>query len=329
MMFTRRDLLISGGGLLLASTVPARPEPAGVLQGTAFSTSWRLVTHQLVKKPVLRASIETIIQSVDKAMSPFRTDSEISQFNRTATTDWQSLSAETCEVAREALRVAAMTSDAFNPTVGPIVGRFGFGPIKGTATGQSRDIAVEGGKLRKRKPDLSIDLCGIAKGYALDCMATACEIHGITDYLFELGGEVIARGRHPAGRDWRVGIEQPLSRTNRLPRANHLQRVIVLNDMALATSGTAINSYRIGHKRYSHIIDPHTRQPSESALASVSVVDPTAMTADALATALFVMGPRKGPAFAQQAGIDALFLIADGDRLRERTTAGFAARIHA
>lgn len=327
MMLSRRDLLISGGGLLLASTVPARPASAGVMQGSAFATSWRLVTHQTVDRPVLRSAIETIVRSVDKAMSPFRTDSEISQFNRTATTDWQSLSAETCDVTREALRVAALTSDAFNPTVGPIVGQFGFGPIKGIATGQSRDIAVEDGKLRKRKPDLSIDLCGIAKGYALDRMAAACEIHGITDYLFELGGEVIAKGRHPTGREWRVGIEQPMPRANRLPHTDHPQSVITLNGMALATSGVASNSYRIGHKRYSHIIDPHTRRPSESALASVSVVNPTAMTADALATALFVMGPQKGPAFAQEAGIDALFLIADDDTLRERTTTGFAARI--
>lgn len=319
MEFSRRELLISGGGLLLASTVPAQPASPNVLQGTAFATSWRLVTGERFDKPALRAAIDAVTQSVDQAMSPFRPDSEISHFNQTLTTDWHPVSADTCTVVGEALRVAALTSGSFNPTVGPIVGQFGFGPIRGTATGLSHEIAVRDGMLHKRRPELSIDLCGIAKGYALDRMAAACQAHGLTEFLFELGGEVIANGRHPAGRHWQVGIERP--------GTAGLRQVVTLDGMALATSGTAINSYQLGARRYSHIIDPRTAGPADTALESVSVVAATAMTADAMATALFVMGPQQGPAFAQDAGIDALFLVTDGDRLREISTAGMAARI--
>lgn len=321
MKLSRRELLISGGSLLLASTVPALPALPSVLQGTAFATSWRLVTHEPVGQSALPGEIEAIIRSVDRTMSPFRAESEICRFNRNLTTEWQPMSAETCVVVHEALRIAALTANAFNPTVGPIVGQFGFGPIKSTTTGLPSEIAVQDSKLRKLRPDLSLDLCGIAKGYALDRMAAACKAYGLEEYLFELGGEVVAYGHHPSGRHWQIGIEHPVPGTARL------QQAVTLNGKALATSSNTINAYQIGARRYGHIIDPSTGKPANSALASVSVVAATAMTADALATALFAMGPQLGPTLARIAGIEALFLIEESDTLREITTAGFDARI--
>ena len=319
MTLSRRELFTLGGGLLIASTAPARPASASVLRGSAFGTSWQLVTPEPVGQSVLPAAIDAIIQSVDRAMSPFRPDSQISRFNRFPTTDWQPVSSGLSAVVDEALRVAAMTSGAFNPTVGPIVGRLGFGPIKGTVHGQAWEIALQEGNVRKYRPGLSLDLCGVAKGHALDRMAAACEAHGLVDYLFELGGEVVAKGRHPAGRRWRIGIERPV------PGPASLQQAVTLDGMALATSGNTINSYRVGGRLYSHIIDPATGEPADSALVSVSVLANTAMRADALATALFVMGSHKGPAFANEAGIDALFLVEEGDTLRETVTADFSA----
>jgi thiamine biosynthesis lipoprotein len=321
MRFSRRGLMISATAVFAASVTPAWSASSGILEGRAFGASWRLVSAGGLNERIVRDAIEAVVESVDAAMSPFRADSEISRFNRTVTADWQVISAETCAVVREGLRVAGLTHGAFNPTVGPLVGRFGFGPIKGPVVGAPSDIAVRDGVVRKLQPALSLDLCGIAKGHALDRIVVALTDLGLTDFLLELGGEVHASGRHPAGRDWQVGVERPGM------GAGGVQCVVALGGMALATSGDAINSYRHGGRRYSHIIDPLTRQPTDTPLASVTVLATTAMTADALATGLYAMGPERGPAYAEGAGVEALFLTKDGDTLRAITTAGFGARI--
>lgn len=322
MKLSRRDLLISAGGMLAASALPAWAGPARALRGRAFGASWKLVSGGAFDEVAVHAAIESVVESVDGAMSPFRADSEITRFNGADTTGWQPLSADTCVVLREGLRVAALTSDAFNPTVGPLVGRYGFGPIGGTETGGAREIGLRDGMVRKLRPSLSLDLCGIAKGHALDRIVSACTALGLTDFLVELGGEVYARGRHPGGRGWHVGVERPLADTTGL-----LQLVVGLDGQALATSGNAVNGYRYGARRYSHIIDPTTARPADTTLASVTVVAASAITADAMATALYAMGPERGPDFAEAQGIEALFISEDGGNLRETATSGFSARI--
>src|SRR5690606_26444695 len=134
--------------------------------------------------------------------------------------------------------------------------------------------------------------------------------------LIELGGEVFTAGHHPSGRSWQVGIEQPS------PEGG-FQKAVALEGVSLATSGNTVNGYTYGGRRYSHIIDPTTGHPAGSELASVTVAAPAAMTADGLATALFAMGPERGPAFAGHTGIEALFIMADG---REVATGRFAER---
>ncbi len=321
MTLSRRELIVSGGGALLASTLPALGAETLVLEGSAFGSSWRLVAAGTGNSDALRSMFREIIAAVDHSMSPFRADSELSLFNRAPTTDWQPLSADMCRVVDEGLRVGALTSGAFNPTVGPLVGKFGFSPITYGRSGAAEEITVRGGAVRKARPELSLDLCGIAKGYALDRMAAACEAQGFHDFLVELGGEVVAKGRHPSGRFWQVAIERPVA------GSGAFQRVVALGGAALATSGDKVNSYLYRGRRYSHIIDPLTGEPASSSLASVTVAAARAMTADALATALFAMGTQRGPAFAQDAGIEALFIMREGKAMREVTTAGFDARI--
>jgi thiamine biosynthesis lipoprotein len=176
---------------------------------------------------------------------------------------------------------------------------------------------VADGTVAKARGALSLDLCGIAKGHALDRMVAACRARGMDDVLVELGGEVVARGRHPSGRAWRVGIERPSP-------AGGFQHAVALDGAALATSGSAVNGYAYRGRRYSHIIDPATGRPADTRLAGVTVAAPAAMTADALATALYAMGPERGPAFAQESGIEALFIMDDA---AEIATGGFDARI--
>lgn len=321
MTLSRRELIVSGGGALLASTLPALGAETLVLGGPAFGSSWKLVAGGTADGNGFRSAFEGIVASIDRAMSPFRADSELSLFNHARTTDWQPLSADVCRVLDESLGVNSLTSGAFNPTIGPLVGKFGFGPITNGKPGAAEEIVVRNGAARKARPELSLDLCGIAKGYALDRMAAACEAQGLSDFLLELGGEVVAKGRHPSGRSWQVAIERPAD------GGTAFQRVVALGGTSLATSGNRINSYLYRGRRYSHIIDPLTHEPAHSSLASVTVAAASAITADALATALFAMGAQRGPAFAQDAGIEAFFIMREGKALREVTTTGFDDRI--
>jgi thiamine biosynthesis lipoprotein len=320
MMFTRRAFLAGAGSLALARPVLAGSS-AAVIEGSAFGASWRAVVPEDNDPQTMRAAVQAIVNSVDAAMSPFRADSEIARFNDTNDTDWVALSAPSCEVVAEALRVAGMTAGAFDPTVGGVVGQYGFGPITRRSRGDLSGISLRAGAVKKALPDLTLDLCGVAKGHALDRMVEAIEALGAMNFLLEVGGEVAARGRHPDGRKWQVGIEKPE------PGDLGFQRVVALAGEALATSGDRVNSYVTGGRRYSHIIDPHRSRPADTSLASVSVLASTAMRADAMATALFAMGHEAARAFAEQNRLPALFLVREKDGICEITTGSFDERI--
>lgn len=315
---SRRGVLIAAAGLLFSDLLPARAAGVRVIGGPAFGTSWRITLPAAIHDGDIVTRIRAIVGSVDAAMSPFRPDSELSRFNVARTRDWQAMSPRTCAVIRESLDIAARSQGAFDPTVGPIVGRFGFGPIREGSAGSYRGIAVRDDAVRKAEPGLTLDLCGIAKGHALDRMVAALDVARIANFLVEVGGEVFARGTHPDGRAWQVGVERPL------PEPTGVQRIVRLGASALATSGDAVNGYTIAGRRYSHIIDPSRGEPVDNGIASVSVFMPAAATADALATALVAMGPEAGAAFAEREKIAALFVIREGGGLREIMTGGFA-----
>jgi thiamine biosynthesis lipoprotein len=326
MSFTRRQILIGAGSIALYSGMPIHATQSSgtsttVIAGSAFATSWRLTLpkgHDVVSA---RHSVENIVKFVDGTMSPFKQNSEISRFNSLKSTQWIDLSPQVNIVVSEALRIADITGGAFDPTIGPIVARYGFGPINNTPVGNHKGITIRNGAVKKSNPELSLDLCGIAKGYALDQMVNALDLLNIQNYFLELGGEVFTRGKHPTGRAWQVGIE--------LPMAEKLQfeHIIKLENMALATSGNAVNSYQVGGMQYSHIIDPHTKQPTKNELASVSVISKNGMQADALATALMVMGSEQGVIFATQQKIATLFIAHDGKQTRKIITGDFANHI--
>jgi len=321
MRFSRRGFLGGSGAMLVATALPAAGSDLLQIEGPAFGAGWRVRVGSGADADAVVRVITDVIASVDAAMSPFRAGSEISVFNRAETTDWQPLSSQTLTTIAEAQRIADQTQGAFDPTLGGLVGRYGFGPITAGPECAFHDLTVEAGGARKAHPRQTLDLCGIAKGHALDRCVAALETLGIRRFFLELGGEVAARGLKPDGTVWRAAVERPL------PGQVTPQCVVGLTNEALATSGDLINSYALAGHRYNHIINPQLLAPSDTALASVSVFAARAITADALATALFAMGPEQGPAFAQAAGLDALFLSRDGPRLRQDITGRFADRI--
>lgn len=160
--------------------------------------------------------------------------------------------------------------------------------------------------VRKTRADVYADLSGIAKGYAVDQIAVMLERYGIAHYMVEIGGEIRARGTNAQQIPWQIGIDKPQT------HGRMVQKVLPLNNTALATSGNYRNYFMIDNQRYMHVIDPATGWPAESRLASVTVLAETCMLADAWATALLVLGFERGMAMAERLGLQALF-IADQD----------------
>lgn len=318
MILNRRNLLLGAGGALLSSVLPAWGAGTQIIGGPAFGSWWRAVLPAATDAHEIKAVIETVILSVDNVMSPFKKSSEVSRLNRVRDTNWHPVSGDVSKVITEGLRISRLTEGAFDPTVGPIVGRYGFGPITGTSFAGYQSIQLDKGKLRKTVPAASLDLCGIAKGHALDRMVDVLTTRGINSFLLEAGGEVLARGLHPNGRQWQAAIETP--RAN--PRA--FQRIVKLDGMALATSGDVVNGGQEGGVTFNHIINPHTELPVTNGVASVSVIANTAMEADALATAFMVMGSEKGHALAKQKGIAAMFLMRGASGVLESMSEQFS-----
>jgi len=315
----RHFLALGGAACLVAAPAIARAAPAlTMLDGRAFGTSWRVSLPAGAATGPLRAAVEELLTGLDLEFSPWRANSVISRFNSGSARD-MAVSSEVAEVTRAALAVAEASEGRFDPTVGPLVARWGFGPIHDGSmpAGGWHRLSADDVHIAKSDPALTLDLCGIAKGHALDRMAVLLLDAGHDHFLIDLGGELAARGRHPSGRGWQVGIEDPR------PAMDSLAGTLWLDGMAVATSGDRINGYDIGSRRFSHIIDPATREPVESRLASASVLAPTGREADGWATALMAAGGA-GPALAGRRGISALFLFREAGGLRRATTGRFA-----
>ncbi len=321
MPMNRRHFLALSCVAPLFPAQSVRAAATSTFGGHAFGSYWRITCREGSSTDRLRARIATIIASVDAAMSPYRPDSEIARFNASRSTDWLAVSPHTQTVVAAALHAARRCHGSFDPTVGPLVGRYGFGPIGGSRHGNHRHLAVRAGAIRKDDAGLTLDLCGIAKGHALDRMVVALDALGITDYLIELGGEVFARGRHPAGRRWQVAVEDPRV------ESNALAHLVTLDAQAIATSGNKVNGYALSGHRYGHIIDPLTQSATATNLLSVSVMANVAMLADALATGMMAMGLERAGAFAHSEGMDALLLARDGTGLKSFPFGRFAGRM--
>jgi thiamine biosynthesis lipoprotein len=311
----------------------ARPVTfSGATMGTTYTVTMDALPAD-VSLSTLRQDVGAILDRIEDRMSTYDDASELSRFNANQTTDWVAMSAETVDVVDAAIAVSELTDGGFDITVGPLVDLWGFGPAAGPPAIPSDDAIAailervgyrqvrtrrEPPALRKSHPEVEIDLSAIAKGYAVDEVAEYLESVDVSDFLIEVGGEMRARGRHPRGVPWRIGIERPV------PGPRSVHRVLLLENAALATSGDYRNFFEVEGWRFSHTIDPRTGRPVTHALASVSVVDVTAMRADALATGLTVLGPAAGRALAQREDLAVLFIERDGASFHEDWTPALA-----
>jgi thiamine biosynthesis lipoprotein len=314
---------------------PALVEFTGATMGTRYSVK---VVNALpaTQRDTLAASIDETLERINAAMSTYDPDSELSRFNASASTEWIDISGPTHEVLAEALRISRLTRGAFDVTVGPAVNVWGFGPDMAPAT--LPDAAqIDAARrrigfallmlrdtppaLRKARRDVYVDLSAIAKGYAVDRIAALLDERGIDRYLVEIGGELRARGASARDDTWRVAVERPL------PTQRSVQRILPVLDTGMATSGNYRNFFERDGERYSHTIDPRTARPVSHTLASVTVLHPSAMTADALATAMSVLGTAEGLVLAERNRIAALFIDADGSKLTETASSEFKQQV--
>ena len=318
------------------STSPIQSYPprghaiSGETMGTRYSARF---FAEGAHEAMISAGLFAAVDAVDRQMSTWKQDSDLSRLNTAPVGQWIKLPPEMAIVLAEALRVERASGGAFDAAVGDAVNAWGFGPAepherpqRGVAPPSVRPAARdslefdEAGRCVRKRAPISIDLCGIAKGFGVDELAHCLERFGITSYLVGIDGELRARGRKPDGTQWTVAIERPDYETR------DVMGVLELSDTAIATSGDYRHWIEVSGTRLSHTMDPRTGEPLRNRVASVTVLAGTCMEADAWATALMVMGDEAGPEFARARGLDALFVVRAGDDLVQRAVGCFAPR---
>jgi thiamine biosynthesis lipoprotein len=281
------------------------------------------------------ATARAIVNRLDRVnaqMSTWVSDSELSRFNRHASTEPFPVSEDVRRVVEASRRVSAGSGGAFDVTIRPLVQAWGFGDAARIPGGPEpaelealrarvgwHRLEVAGDALVKASADLVCDFSAVAKGFAVDAVSRDLALRGHVDHLVEIGGELRARGRRADGEAWRVAIETPSSEATRT-----VHRVVALRDLSMATSGDYRNYYEQDGVRLSHTIDPRSGRPIEHGLASVTVLHREAMLADAWATALNVLGPEAGFELAVEREMAAYFIVR-GPRatLEARSTPSF------
>ncbi len=311
---------------------PARHEFSGSALGTTYHVVLVVAHTDDIDLRELEPRVEAAIDKVDRVMSTWKSDSELSLFNRSGSTDWIGISESLFQVLNLAQEVALRTGGAFDITVGPLVDLWGFGATGPVSTIPSVDVLRRTRErvgpenlvlrdkpmaARKRHPGTRLDLSAIAKGYAVDKVAEYLNSAGIHNFLVEIGGELRASGVNDRGSAWRVAIEIPRP-------SGGVQALVNLQDMAIATSGDYRNYISIDDQQFSHSIDPRTGRPVTHQLASVTVLEKDAMTADAMATALVIMGPEEGFAYAVENDMAVYILVRNGSEMAEKITTNFS-----
>lgn len=280
-----------------------------------FSDSNANYGHSSAK--ALGAAIEQLLDKLDSSMSTYKHDSELERFNRSLPGENFSLSQELYEVLKLSHRVYEITEGAFDPSVGPLVNLWGFGPeiivdeIPADADIQLLKARTGFDKIRLDEKSLSasktsqvqLDLSAIAKGYAVDKIAELLKAKGIHDFLVEVGGELRLSGYNIQGEPWKIAVERPELIQGRV------HSVLALTNRGLATSGDYRNYFELNGQRYSHTIDPRTGYPITHKLVSVTVVTPTAAEADGLATGFLVLGEEAALAIAEARNIPVFLLV--------------------
>jgi len=290
-----------------------------VLSGATMGTRYCAVFFAPERRDLsrLHAALQQSVERVDRQMSTWRPDSDLMQVNAAPVGPWLDIPRELTEVLAAALEIGKRSKGAFDAGVGDLVAGWGFGPKAceaafASAAGARKQVPahlcveLDEGRQRVRKhASVTLDLCGIAKGYGVDELARVLEMDGIASYLVSIDGEVRAGAPKPDGSAWRVALERP-----EVGR-RQAEGIVEIADAALATSGDYRRFVDNGGVRYGHTMDPHRRGPLLDGPAAVTVRASTCMAADGWATAMMVLGPERGHVLAATLDLDVLFAVRD------------------
>jgi len=297
----------------------------GQTMGTRYSALF--YARPGLDQPAINRSLFAAVDQVDRQMSPWQPDSALSRLNAAPLQQWLPIPRQLMQVLQGALQVSRLSAGTFDIGVGDLVNAWGFGPERSHPDparidqlhNQPRQLAADvlqldtaNSRVLKQAP-VSLDLCGIAKGYGVDQLALCLDDWGIADYLVGIDGEMRAQGCKPDGQPWVVALEKPVR------GVREVMGVMEISNAAIATSGDYRHWVELAGESYSHSMHPAQQAPVSKDLTAVSVIADSCMQADAWATALMVAGPQAGPALAQMRGMDALFILREGSGFRELT----------
>ncbi len=317
-------LLLACGLVWFAGSGTIR-EASGRTMGTTWSAQW-VVPPWHDRSPGLTAEFDSLLERLDRQVfSTYAAESELSRLNSHPVGAALPVSGELLEVLLLSRQISSLTGGAFDVTAGALVNLWGFGPDSPIAggplipgeeeirevlnrTGADRIELDESASTATRLADAYIDLSAIAKGYAVDRLAELLEAREIDDYFLEIGGELRMSGRKPGFQGWLAALETPDS------DAFDIYAVVSNRgeSFGIAGSGSYRNFFELDGERYSHQIDPRSGRPVRHELAAAYVIDPSTVRADALATALMVLGPDESRAFAERGG-QPVFLIYENE----------------
>ena len=306
---------------------PAAPQHRHIFNGATMGTRYSaIIMNDETQAPLgLAEALFDAVNLVDNQMSTWKPQSDLMQLNRAPIDKWTVVPQELFSVLDEAMAINRASCGLFDPAVGDMVDAWGFGaPSREldekairAQLGHSRpktheclDLDASRCAVRKKAP-MKLDLCGIAKGYGVDALASVLTDFGIESGLVGIDGEIRAVGAKGNGNPWAVALEKPDYHLREARGVVHLQ------DAAIATSGDYRHWAKIGGRTFSHTMDPRRGGPLQNDVASVSVITDRCITADAWATALMVMGSEAGLHVARAKGLNALFIVRQGNSLRD------------
>lgn len=313
-----------------------RIEKSASLHGETMGTTWSVVVPELpagLDQVSLQAKIDGRLKNLDQMLSTYIEGSALSHLNQSTSTDWFEVPGEVLQLVTIARTIMKLTGGAYDPTIGPVIDLWGFGPGKPPNAEMPDHKAIDDAMktvgidklelresraaIRKGNPRTRLDLSSIAKGFAVDEVGEILEHDGVENYLVEIGGELRTRGLSPRSDAWRIGIEKPGTEEPSVLQA------LRFTDANIATSGDYRNFFEIDGVRYSHAIDARSGRPVTHALSSVTVFHETTTEADAWATALLVLGEEEGFTVAKANRIAAFFVFRSDDDFVTKHTEPF------
>jgi FAD:protein FMN transferase len=302
---------------------PRLLELKGMTMGSAYSVKY-IPTEKTPSLPELQSLVDKRLVELNLVISTYEKESEISRLNQLSKEEWFTPSPVFKKALEHALSISKLTDGFYDPTVGPLVNLWGFGPggkrTDKPSAAQINEVLEKVGyqkiewnkertAFKKFHEQSYFDLSSLGQGMGIDMIGQILDEFEVEHYLVNIAGELTGKGQKPEG-DWMVAIEAPHQ------ERGVVQRVLALKNMALTTSGNYRQFFEAEGKRYAHTINPLTGIPVQHTLISVSVIDTemNSMRSDSLSTALLSLGPDLGFQFALDKGIPAYFIIENPDK---------------